>query len=53
LERIGALLSDPAALTKMAEASRAQGRLGVAEQVAGLIETRFTALASGGGGAGR
>ncbi|MBK7756485.1 MAG: undecaprenyldiphospho-muramoylpentapeptide beta-N-acetylglucosaminyltransferase [Deltaproteobacteria bacterium] len=53
LERIGGLLSDPAALTKMAEASRAQGRLGVAEQVAGLIETRFTALASGGGGAGR
>ncbi len=38
LDRITALLTDPAALARMSEAARAQGRLDVAEQVADRLE---------------
>ncbi|MCB9791741.1 MAG: undecaprenyldiphospho-muramoylpentapeptide beta-N-acetylglucosaminyltransferase [Alphaproteobacteria bacterium] len=42
LDRIAALLGDADALAAMSEASRAQGKLEVAERVADLIEARFS-----------
>lgn len=38
LKRVGELLGDPAALTRMSEAARAQARLDTAERVATLVE---------------
>ncbi|MCP4810395.1 MAG: undecaprenyldiphospho-muramoylpentapeptide beta-N-acetylglucosaminyltransferase, partial [Proteobacteria bacterium] len=42
LEAMGALLGDPDRLAAMGEAAKTQGRVGVADSVADLLEARFS-----------